>query len=347
MTMPWWLLFLAFVLAWGLTGALRRYALARNVMDVPNARSSHKIPTPRGGGISFVITFVAGMLFLGMKGVLAWQAVMSIAVAGAWIALVGFLDDHGHIQARWRLLAHFLGAGWGLYWMGGMSALAVFGVEIPAGWLLNILAAFYLVWMLNLYNFMDGIDGLASVEAICVTTGGALLYLISGDQLTALPVLLLAFSVAGFLLWNFPPAKIFMGDGGSGFLGLVLGILSLIAARHASGLFWAWTILLGVFIVDATVTLLRRLIRGERVYEAHRSHAYQYASRKCVSHLPVTLGVLAVNVLWLFPMAYLVAAGKIDGAMGLVVAYVPLIIAAVLLKAGTPEAGARASKSAK
>ncbi|MBR8657348.1 glycosyl transferase, partial [Achromobacter sp. Marseille-Q0513] len=97
--MPWWLLFLAFVLAWILTGALRRYALARNVMDVPNARSSHKIPTPRGGGISFVITFVAGMLFLGMTGALAWQAVMGIAVAGAWIALIGFLDDHGHIQA--------------------------------------------------------------------------------------------------------------------------------------------------------------------------------------------------------------------------------------------------------
>lgn len=128
-----------------------------------------------------------------------------------------------------------------------------------------------------------------------------------------------------------------MGDGGSGFLGLVLGFLSLKAGWQAPALFWAWAILLGVFIVDATVTLLRRLMHGEKVYEAHRTHAYQYASRKWGSHRSVTLAVLAINVLWLFPMAFLVAVGMMDGALGTAVAYAPLVIAALRLNAGQRE----------
>jgi len=337
MTPTWWLLGLAFALAWLLTGALRRYALARNVIDVPNERSSHKTPTPRGGGISFVVAFVVGMLIMGAAGVVTWSLVYGLAVAGAWIALIGFLDDHGHIQARWRLLAHFIGAAWGLYWMGGAPALSIGGLLLAQGWVLNIAAAFYLVWLLNLYNFMDGIDGLASIEAICVTLGGGILYACTGTGDAEQPTILLAVTVFGFLLWNFPPAKIFMGDGGSGFLGLVLGLLSLKAGWQEPALFWAWAILLGVFIVDATVTLLRRLMRGEKVYEAHRTHAYQYASRKWGSHRSVTLAVLAINVLWLFPMAFLVAVGMIDGALGTTLAYAPLIIAALRLNAGQRE----------
>lgn len=337
MTAPWWLFGLVFVLAWLLTGALRRYALARNVIDVPNERSSHKTPTPRGGGISFVVAFVAGMLALGVSGAVAWHVVWGLAVAGAWIALVGFLDDHGHIQARWRLLAHFIGAAWGLYWMGGAPALSIAGLPLSEGWVLNIVAAFYLVWLLNLYNFMDGIDGLASIEAICVTLGGSILYACAGAGDAGLPTVLLAAAVFGFLLWNFPPAKIFMGDGGSGFLGLMLGLLSLKAGWWSPELFWAWAILLGVFIVDATVTLLRRLIRAEKVYEAHRTHAYQYASRKWGSHRRVTLTVLAINVLWLFPIAFLVAKGMMDGLLGTAIAYAPLVIVALRLKAGVPE----------
>lgn len=337
MIAPWWLFGLVLALAWLLTGALRRYALARNVIDVPNARSSHKTPTPRGGGISFVVAFVAGMLVMGAAGFVAWPVVCGVAVAGAWIALIGFLDDHGHIQARWRLLAHFIGAAWGLYWMGGAPALSIAGLPLAAGWLLNIAAAFYLVWLLNLYNFMDGIDGLASVEAICVTVGASVLYVLTGAGDASLAPMLLAAAVLGFLIWNFPPAKIFMGDGGSGFLGLTLGILSLKAGWQAPELFWAWAILLGVFIVDATVTLLRRLIHGEKVYEAHRTHAYQYASRQWGSHVRVTLTVLAINVVWLFPIACLVALGKIDGSVGTAVAYAPLVFVALRLKAGVRE----------
>jgi Fuc2NAc and GlcNAc transferase len=213
----------------------------------------------------------------------------------------------------------------------------VFGWTLELGWFGGLLAAFYLVWLLNLYNFMDGIDGIASVEAITACLGAAWLYWLAGLGGTAVLPLLLAASVSGFLYWNFPPAKIFMGDAGSGFIGIVLGGLSLQAAWVSPPMFWCWLILLGVFIVDATYTLVRRLLRGDKVYEAHRSHAYQFASRAYGKHLPVTVAVAALNVCWLLPIAYCVAQLGLDGAVGVVLAYVPLILLAIRYRAGDLE----------
>lgn len=149
--------------------------------------------------------------------------------------------------------------------------------------------------------------------------------------------LLLSMAVLGFLYWNFPPARIFMGDAGSGFLGLILGALSLAAAWQDANLLWVWLILLGVFIVDATFTLSRRLMRGDKVYEAHRSHAYQFASRKVGGHLPVTLSVLVINLFWLTPIAIGVGVLGLNGLLGLVIAYVPLMLLAVKYNAGELE----------
>ncbi|MGV2837090.1 glycosyl transferase, partial [Pseudomonas shirazensis] len=129
----------------------------------------------------------------------------------------------------------------------------------------------------------------------------------------------------------------FMGDAGSGFLGVILGILSLQAAWTSSNLVWIWLILLGVFIVDATFTLFRRLVRGDKVYEAHRSHAYQFASRELGHHLPVTLAVAVINVFWLLPIAACVVLLGLDGAVGLILAYAPLIALAFKYKAGALE----------
>ena len=155
---------------------------------------------------------------------------------------------------------------------------------------------------------MDGIDGIAGIEALSATlSAGLLVIFVLGDHAIADINFLMSAAVAGFLIWNFPPAKIFMGDAGSGFLGLVLGALVLLNTHIAPQMLWVWLILLGVFIVDATYTLIRRLIRGDRIYEAHRSHAYQYASRKYGSHLPVTLAVLAINIFWLAPWSFAVA----------------------------------------
>lgn len=331
------LLTLLVVLAFVFTALLRRYALARSLMDIPNERSSHVIPTPRGGGVAIVLVYLLGLFAarefgLGVANNVFW----GVLGAGGFTALLGFLDDHGHIAARWRLLGHFAAAAWVLYWLGGLPSMILFGTEWRLGWGGHLLAAFYLVWMLNLYNFMDGIDGLASCEAICVCLSAALLYAAFGGEGFVL-VLLLAAAVFGFLLWNFPPAKIFMGDAGSGFLGLVLGALSLQASWSRPEFLWVWFILLGAFVVDATYTLIHRLLRGERVYEAHRSHAYQFAARRYARHLPVTLGIVVINVFWLLPLAMLVAAGWLDGLFGVLVAYTPLCGLAWNLGAGKPE----------
>jgi Fuc2NAc and GlcNAc transferase len=184
---------------------------------------------------------------------------------------------------------------------------------------------------------MDGIDGIASVEAICVCAGGALLYVLLGRSDLALLPLMLAAAVAGFLYWNFPPARIFMGDAGSGFLGIVLGFMSIQAGWEESRLFWSWVILLGVFVVDATFTLVRRLLRGDKVYEAHRSHAYQYASRQLGRHLPVTMAVGVINLSWLLPIALLVGTERLEGVLGVAIAYVPLVLLAIKFRAGELE----------
>lgn len=333
----WLLLLLAGASSALLTGLVRRYALARSLLDVPNARSSHTAPTPRGGGVAIVAVTLAGLSVLAVSGGLSWPALWAVMGAGGLVALVGFLDDHGHIAARWRLLAHFAAAAWALAWLGGMPPLPAFGTLFDLGWLGAALAAVYLVWLLNLYNFMDGIDGIASVEAIAVGLGGAVLYLLTGHPSHAMVPLVLAAAAAGFLFWNFPPARIFMGDAGSGFLGIVLGVLSLQAAWQAPQLFWSWVILLGVFIVDATLTLLRRLLRGEKVYEAHRSHAYQHASRHFGRHLPVTLAVVAIDLCWLLPIALWVGVGGLEGMLGVALAYLPLIVLALKFRAGMPD----------
>jgi Fuc2NAc and GlcNAc transferase len=322
------------VLAGVLTGALRRYALARTLLDIPNSRSSHAVPTPRGGGVAIVLSFLLAAPLAAILGAVSTANLWAILGAGGVVGLIGFLDDHRPIAARWRLLAHFAGAIWALAWLGGAPSLEVFGGVIGPGWLGLVLAAVYLVWLLNLYNFMDGIDGIAGIEAISVCCGGALLYVLEGRPELSLMPLLLAAAAGGFLYWNFPPARIFMGDAGSGFLGIVLGVMSLQAAWESPQLFWAWLILLGVFIVDATWTLLRRLFRGDKVYEAHRSHAYQSAARHFGGHLPVTLGVAVINLIWLLPLALSVARGSLYGLLGVAIAYAPLLALAVKFGAG-------------
>ncbi|PTU04020.1 glycosyl transferase, partial [Pseudomonas sp. HMWF031] len=222
---------------------------------------------------------------------------------------------------------------WALFWLNGLAPIELLGLSLKPGWVGSVLAAIYLVWMLNLYNFMDGIDGLASAEAISVCLGMCLIYWMNGVAgLIGAPLVLTA-GVAGFLCWNYPPARIFMGDAGSGFLGIILGALALHAAWSKAEFLWSWLILLGVFVVDATWTLVRRLISGDKVYQAHSSHAYQKAARRW-GHKKVTVSVVVINLGFLLPVSILVALGHLGVVTGICVAYAPLVCAAYLLKAG-------------
>lgn len=320
-----------------LTLFLRRYALAKNVMDVPNHRSAHTIPTPRGGGVAFVISILLSIPLMNSFGYLTPEGSWALLCAGTFVATLGFLDDHGHLNVGLRLLGHSIAAILALYWMSGFPSIELFHWTINSSFIMNVFGFFYFIWLINLYNFMDGIDGLAASEAIFVCLGSSFIYWLCQDEgLTVLP-LMLAASVGGFLIWNWPPARIFMGDAGSGFLGFVIAVLSLQATHMYPHFFWSWLILLGVFITDATVTLLRRMIQKDRIYEAHATHAYQKASRYYHSHLRISSSVLLINLGWLFPLAVLVGIKKLNGTCGFLIAYIPLVLLAIKFEAGKHE----------
>lgn len=327
-----------FSLAFGFTYFMRAYALKKNIIDNPNERSSHSVPTPRGGGVAVVCSYLLALVVLIYSQQLEVHTGLTLIIAGFIIALLGFLDDHGHINSMLRLAVHFFVAIGVIISLGGFSEVTAFN-GLQLGFLANIIAVLFLVWLLNLYNFMDGINGIASVEAITTVVSMAILYYVLNTTLNSDILWLLAACVFGFLLWNFPKAKIFMGDACSGFLGLTLGILALIALKENLALFCAWIICLGVFVVDATYTLIKRVLSGYKMYDAHRSHSYQILSRKWGNHTPVTLAVAAVNLFWLFPIAYITTTQLwAYPEMAVLIAYLPLILIAIKLRAGTPDA---------
>lgn len=331
-----WMLGAGF-LTWVLVGFVRSYALKNNVVDIPGGRSSHIVPTPRGGGVAIVGVLLGFAVLLYSFSYINLPVMLALLFSGGLVAAIGFWDDHSHIPAQWRLCGHFIAGVLALYQLNGLPPLTFFGVQIDLGLFGNFLALIFIVWTINLYNFMDGINGIASIEAISICIGGIILYLLLGYREPVILLLVLAASASGFLIWNFPSAKIFMGDSGSGFLGFSIAFLSLHATSIHSNLLWSWLILLGVFAVDSTFTLLRRLIRGDRVYEAHRTHAYQYASRYYGSHKVVSIFVGVINLLWLLPWAVSVTLGLIDGILAVCFAYAPLVLLAVKYNAGARE----------
>lgn len=321
-----------------MTGWVRGYAQAR-LLDWPNARSSHRQPTPRGGGLAIMVVFSFALLAL--YGLDRLDTPLLMALSGLIpLAVVGFIDDHGHVPARWRFLIQVAAAIWALFWLDGLDGLAVAGKNHAIGWPGLVAATVGIVWMLNLFNFMDGIDGIAGVETLGIAVPAAALMMPLSSAVPlpgeAAAALVLAAATAGFLIWNWPPARIFMGDVGSGVLGYVLAVLMLSSSAHHTLGIGAWLILSGVFLIDATVTLLTRLFRGERWYEAHRSHAYQRATRRWGGHGPVTLAVLAINTFWLLPLAILAATFPPWELWLLALAWLPLIVVAFRLGAGRP-----------
>jgi Fuc2NAc and GlcNAc transferase len=325
-----------FIAAVALTGLCKRFALALHLLDLPVARSAHSKPTPVGGGLSIVLLFllVASQFFF--SGLLPLGEYMSL-LAAALIALIGLVDDIKRLDVHWRIPLQFLSAVWALWWLGGVPPISVGVWVVEAPWLLNMLGLLALLWLLNLYNFMDGIDGLAGTELVFVNVMSLLLVIKGDDQVLVLLAATLVASGAGFLLWNWPPAKIFMGDVGSSFIGFSLGLLALISMHHQSLTVWTWVILLAVFVADATTTLVRRYLAGAKWYEGHASHAYQKAARQYKSHGKVTITVIMINCLWLAPLAWLSARQQAWGFYLCLVALAPLIALAFRLGAGQDE----------
>lgn len=328
----------AFALAIVTTGLMRRYALRKNLIDVPNVRSSHVLPTPRGGGVAIVTAFFASILLLTSIGLIDTATLRVLLIGGGAMALVGFLDDCWHLRASVRFGVHLAAALCAVIMLGGVPESAFAGWGLHGLWLGGLMAVLVLVWVTNLFNFMDGIDGIAGSEAVFVSGAGAWLNWSRGGSpgLTA-AMLCLAAASLGFLRWNWPPARIFMGDVGSGFLGFTLIVLGLAASQRGTIPFEVWGILGGFFFVDATITLLRRMVRGDQWFEAHRTHAYQWLARRWKAHLPVTLSVSAINVGWLLPWAWLATRFPVYARDFLAVALAPVVVLVILVGAGRKE----------
>lgn len=263
---------LAFVVAWAVTRACCRPGSWLYFLDQPNERSLHITPTPRTGGVGVMAGLLAGGALVGLAGLGSVPVGASLAGAGG-LALVGLADDRIGLSARLRLLAQALVAG--LY-------LAVLG---PGGGALEVLLlGLGLVWMGNLYNFMDGSDGLAGGMALLGFSAFALAAALAGQVGLALVCSGVAAAAAGFLVFNFHPARIFMGDAGSVPLGFLAGGLGLAGRESGAWPLWFPLLVFAPFILDATVTLLRRALRGERVWQAHRTHYYQRLVQMGVGH---------------------------------------------------------------
>jgi Fuc2NAc and GlcNAc transferase len=254
-------------------------------------------------------------------------------MAALLIACIGIVDDIKQLDVRWRIPAQFLASAYVVYCLGDVPAINFGLFSFPESLLLNILAVFALVWLLNLYNFMDGIDGIAATELIAVNLV-SLLIVISSDAVLTLLSASFAAAAGGFLLWNWAPAKIFMGDVGSSFIGFTLGVMALLSLFHGSMTLWTWVLLLGVFIVDATLTLFVRVRSKQRWHEGHASHAYQNAARHYKNHAKVTITIVLINFFWLGPLAWLSMQYPEMGLAMTVIGLIPLLLLARRFGAG-------------
>jgi Fuc2NAc and GlcNAc transferase len=329
----------ALLAGWLLTGIVRRAVVRRGLLDVPNSRSSHANPTPRGGGIAIVLITLVAVVIGVMLQAIRTPLALAWLLGGGLVAGVGLLDDLKGLSATLRAGVHLLAALLLLNAVDAPAVLASLGLTsgwLPLFWVLGSVAA---VWSINLFNFMDGIDALASAQCLFVVLAGVLVSgMGQGIDTSLLPCVAMAGAAAGFLIWNAPPARIFMGDVGSGFIGFGLIAGALASSSRGSVSVWTWLVLNGVFAVDASITLLTRLLRGQRIYEAHRLHVYQRLARRWSSHGRVTAVYMSINLIWCLPWA--IATIKSPGHAPLVslTALLPLCVAAVAAGAGRSDA---------
>ena len=291
------------------TWAAIGYARHRNLVDLPGQRRSHTTPTPRGGGIGIVVAIIASLVGIGL--IVSGAAVPGrLIVSIALVAIVGWIDDHRPLPILVRLAAQ-ISAGIVFFWplvvqtwqeitgFGELSGTVVFG-DVA---LIGVLVALC-VWSINLHNFMDGIDGILSMQAIFVLS--VLGWLCWADLRNAhgLQILVCAAAVVGFLPFNFPRAHIFMGDVGSYVLGIVIFVACVWQFSSARSVSASGFIVVSAFLTDATCTLLSRMLTGQRWYHPHREHLYQWMTRAGLSHAQVVAWYAAWNFFIVLPVIF-------------------------------------------
>lgn len=326
--------FIALIASTAITGIVRKYAYRANLLDVPNQRSSHEVSTPRGGGLGIVIVFLGATLLLYWFDILRVDVLVALFGCGLVLSGVGLMDDQGHVSVFVRAVIQFAVAITAVTILGGLPPIQFGGSLLDLGIFGEVLAVVAIVWLTNLFNFMDGIDGIAATEAVFIASGALIVSAGTGSDAVHLLLGILCAASLGFLYWNWPPAKIFLGDVGSGFLGFVFGVLAIISLKLQIMPLWCWLILAGVFIVDATTTIVARAMRFESLSVPHRTHAYQLAAQLLKGHRPVTVGVILINFVWLLPIAWIVSLRPDFGWWLTLIAWAPLIALVLWLRAG-------------
>jgi Fuc2NAc and GlcNAc transferase len=302
------LFFLSFIL----TYFIKNIAIKKSLIAEINERSSHTVPTPYGGGIAIAVTWFVGLFYLYFNKQIEINLLAALLV-GIIIGTVSYFDDIFELSAKFRLLMQSIVAILGLYCLGGFHQLDLFVFTIKNPIINNIFAFFLIVWFINLYNFLDGIDGYAASEAIFLGIAGFILF--GGSHF-----LIFTTAVGGFLVWNWHKAKIFMGDVGSTLLGYTVAIFTIYYANLQSSDFWVWIVLFGLFWFDATFTLFRRYKNGENLSKPHKKHAYQRLVQSGWSHDKVVKYALVVNI-FLFVLVYLINNAFIVFAVSLFIFY--------------------------
>lgn len=287
-----------FLISFSLTYFIKNYMIKKSLVATINERSSHTTPTPHGGGIALAITWFIGLFYLFITNQIE-QNLFYALLFGAVISIVSFFDDIYELSPKIRLIAQSIVAIGGLYFLVGFETLAfgIFDISNPI--FTNIFAFFMIIWFINLYNFLDGINGYAGSEAVFLALAGFILF--SGNHF-----LVLAVAVLGFLFWNWNKAKIFMGDVGSTLLGYNIAIFTIYYANEQASNFWIWIILFGVYWFDATLTLIRRKLNKEKLSQAHKKHGYQRLTQSGWSHYKVTNYSIGLNMI-LFFIVYFVS----------------------------------------
>ncbi len=312
---PFYLILLFFcilIASIGITNYIRHLAVKNDLFDIPNQRSSHNTPTPKGGGISIVVLLIITTAALFYFQMISREIMSSIIIGLLIISIIGLIDDYKNLPIHIRLIGYTFGAMMALYFIGGVSSLfendhnffKCCDINISSfGDIGPFLAILYILWLTNLYNFMDGADGFAAMQTICVSLFCSFLFYFSGDYALVVVMLCLVSATSGFLYWNLAPAKIFMGDVGSCSIGFFFGLFSIYTAKEEIVPISIWLILLAPFIGDATFTLIKRMTNKEKWYEAHQSHAFQNLFRLGLSHGQLTLGLFLTNLLFMWPLA--------------------------------------------
>lgn len=289
----------------------RRWSLKRDLLDIPNERSSHTNPTPRGGGLIICTVSLSAFLIYELRTANEFRTAY---FAGALIiALISLIDDVRSVSPFWRILCHSLAALLAVKLIGGFENLWIpfYGTAQIGHWG-DVLAFFWIVWLINAYNFMDGIDGIAATQAVTAGVGWSLLGIILGIDHAFYYGGVLAASAMGFLMLNWQPAKIFMGDVGSAFLGYTFAVLPILVSKESKNgeinLFLPWIGVLFVwfFVFDSIFTFFRRLLRGEKVWQPHRRHIYQNLVIDGLSHAKVTLLYGTISVILVLSVVYFI-----------------------------------------